>query len=138
MPPHPLTKFEIQRYYQKKSKFNGFYSSDNLLNEIKNRACLINIDEYANVGTHQIALYAEISSNVTYFDGFGVENIPKEIKSSIGNKNLLTNIFRIEVYNSIMWRYFCIGFVDHMLAGKTLINYTNLFLPEMDGKISYF
>ena len=64
-----------------------------------------------------------------YFDSFGVEHIPEEIKEFIGNKNIKANIFRIQENNSIMCGYFCIGFIDFMLAGKTLANYTNLFSP---------
>ena len=71
------------------------------------------------------------NSNVTYFDSFGVEHIPKEIKAFINNnKNITTNIFRIQTYDSIMCRYFCIGFIDFMLAGKTLTEFTNLFSPN--------
>ena len=55
---------------------------------------------------------------VTYFDSFGVELIPKEIKKLIKNKNIITNIYRIQAYNSIMCGYFWIGFVDFMLIGK--------------------
>ena len=68
-----------------------------------------------------------LNNDVTYFDSFGVEHIPKEIKTFISNKNIKTNIFRIQAYDSIMCRYFCIGFIDFMLAGKTLIDFTNLF-----------
>ena len=67
---------------------------------------------------------------VTYFDSFGVEQIPKEIRTFIGNKNIKTNIFRIQAYDSIMCGYFCIGFIDFMLAGKTLTEFTNLFSPN--------
>ena len=70
------------------------------------------------------------NNNVTYFDSFGVEHIPKEIKAFINNKNIITNIFRIQAYDSIMCRYFCIGFIDFMLAEKTLTEYTNLFSPN--------
>ena len=70
------------------------------------------------------------NNNVTYFDSFGVEHVPKEIKAFIGNKNIKTNIFRIQAYNSIMCGYFSIAFIDFMLAGKTLIEYTNLFSPN--------
>ena len=70
------------------------------------------------------------NNDVTYFDSFGVEHIPKEIKKFINNKNIKTNIFRIQAYNSIMCKYFCIGFINFMLAGKTLTNFTNLFLPN--------
>ena len=70
------------------------------------------------------------NNNATYFDSFGVEHIPKEIKTFISNKNIKTNIFRIQKYDSIMCGYFCIGFIDFMLAGKTLTDFTNLFSPN--------
>ena len=69
------------------------------------------------------------NNNVTYFDSFGVEHIPKEIKAFINNKNIKTNIFRLQAYDSVMCGYFCIGFIDFMLVGKTLTEYTNLFSP---------
>ena len=77
------------------------------------------------IGIYWITLYA--NANVKYFDSFGVQHIPKEIKNSIGNKNIITNIYRIQVYNSIMCGYFCIGFIDFMLKGKSLLDYANLF-----------
>ena len=70
------------------------------------------------------------NNNVTYFDSFGVEHIPKEIKTFINNKNIKTNIFRIQAYDSIMCGYFCIGFIDFMLKGKNLTEYMNLFPPN--------
>ena len=70
------------------------------------------------------------NNNATYFDSFGIEHIPKEIKALIKNKNIKTNIFRIQAYDSIMCRYFCIGFIDFMLSGKKLTDYTNLFSPH--------
>ena len=110
--PHPLTNFEIQRYYQNEPRF----SSDNLPNTIKNGAYVINLDEYHDIGTHWVALYVN-NKTATYFDSFGVEHIPKEIMKFIGsneqsssakarNKNIITNIFRIQAYNSIMCGYF--------------------------------
>ena len=74
------------------------------------------------------------NNDVTYFDSFGVEDIPKEIKAFIKNKNITTNIFRIQAYASIICGYFCIGFIDFMLKGKTLTEYTNLFLPNIFKK----
>ena len=68
------------------------------------------------------------NNSVTYFDSFGVEHIPKEIRAFINNKNIKTNIFRIQGYNSIMCRYFCNGFIN--FARKTLTEYTNLFSPN--------
>ena len=75
MPSHPLTNFEIQNYYQNEPKFNGVYLRNNL-SKIKNGAYKINPDEYESIGTHWIALYVN-AENVTYFDSFGVEYIPK-------------------------------------------------------------
>ena len=68
--------------------------------------------------------------NVTYFDSFGVEHILKEIKTFINNKNITTNIFRIQGYDSIMCGYCYVGFIDFMLTGKTLTEFTNLFSPN--------
>ena len=76
-----------------------------------------------------ILLYVS-DNNITYFDSFEVEHFPKEIKKFIGNKNIITNIYRIQAYNSIMCRYFCIGFIGFMLKGKSLLDYINLFSPN--------
>ena len=65
-----------------------------------------------------------------YFDRFRVEHIPKEIKKFIGNKNILKNNYTVQAYESIMRRYFCIGFVDFMLKGKSLLDDRNLFSPN--------
>ena len=128
MPPLPLTNFEIQKYYHNQPRFNGIYYRDNLP-KIKDGAYLINLDEYSDIGSHWIALQV-LNNDVTCFDSFGVEHIPQEIKSFIDNKNIKVNIFRIQAYDSIMSGYFCIGFIDSMLAEKTLTGYTNLFPPN--------
>ena len=77
MAPHPLTNFEIQKYYQDEPKFNGVYSRNNLP-KIKDGAYVINLDEYKSIGTQWIASYVN-AENVTYFDRVEVEDIPKEI-----------------------------------------------------------
>ena len=77
-----------------------------------------------------VALWVNNSNNITYFDSFGVEHIPKEIKAFIKNKNIKTNIFRIQAYDLIMCGYFCTGFIDFMLKGKNLTEYANLFSPN--------
>ena len=89
-----MTNFEIQKYYQNEPRFNGVYSRDKLPNRIKDEIYVINLDEYSETGTHWITLYS-LNYNVTYFESFGVEDIPKEIKRCIDNKNITTNIFRI-------------------------------------------
>ena len=70
------------------------------------------------------------NNDVAYFDSFRVEHVLKEGKTFIGNRNIKTNIFGILRYDSIFCGYFCIGFIDFMLAGKTLAEFTNLFSPN--------
>ena len=67
---------------------------------------------------------------MTYFDSFGVKHIPKEIKNFINNKNMITNIFRIEAYDSIMCGCFFIGFINFIVKGSSLTDFTNLFSPD--------
>ena len=76
-----------------------------------------------------MALYVN-NKTVAYFDSFGVEHFPKEIMKFIGNKNIITNIFRIQAYDSIMCSYFCIGFINFMFNGNSLADFTNLFSPN--------
>ena len=90
---------------------------------------VINLDDCSDIRTHWVTLWVNNSNNVTYFDSFTVEHIPKEIKTFINNKNFKTNVFRIQAYDSIMCGYFCVRFIDFMLKGKTLTEYTNLFSP---------
>ena len=84
MPPHPLTNFEIQKYYENEPRFNGIYSRDNL-QKIKDGAYIMTLDEYSDIGTHWVALYLQ-NNDVIYFDSFGVEHIPKEIRTFVSNK----------------------------------------------------
>ena len=139
-PPHPLTNFKIQEYYQNEPRFNGVFSRDNLPNNInnnnnnnnnnnirskgldsavKNGAYVINLGEYRDIGTHWVAL------NVNR-----VEHITKEIMKFIGNKNIITNIFRMQGYDSIMCGYFYMGFINFMFNGNSLTDYTSLFSPN--------
>ena len=69
-------------------------------------------------------------SEIVYFDSFGVERVPEEIKKFIGDKNVIANIFRIQSKNSIMCGYFCTGFINFLLAGKKLTDFTGLFSPN--------
>ena len=126
MLPHPLSNFEIQEYYQNEPRFDGAYSRNNLPKKIKDGGYVINLDEYADVGTHWVALFCK-RIGIIYFDRFGVEHVPEEIKEFIANKNIKANIFRVQANNSIMCGYFCIGFIDFMLAGKKLTDFISLF-----------
>ena len=107
MSPYPLTNFERKTYYQNEARFNGVYPRDNLPDKIKDVAYVINLDEYSDTGTHQIALYVN-SNKIVYFDSFCVEHIPKETKKIIYESIIVTNIFRIEAYDSVMCGYFSI------------------------------
>ena len=83
------------------------------------------------------------NNRIIYFDSFGVEHIPKEIKRFIGSKNVISNIFRIQAYDTILCGYFCIGFINFMFKGKSLTDYTNIFSPNNFKKnddmiLSYF
>ena len=79
MPPHALTDFETQKYYQHEPRFNVVFSRDNMPKKIYDGAYVIKLDEYADVGTHWIALFC-YRSEIVYFDRFGVEHVPEEIK----------------------------------------------------------
>ena len=111
MLPHPLTNFETQKYYKNESRFNGVFSRNNLLE---------------NVGTRWIALFCN-RNEIVYFDSFGVEHVPEEIKGFAGNEKIIANIFRAQTNDSVMCGYFPIGFIDFILAGKQLTNFTSFF-----------
>ena len=97
-------------YFKNEPIFNGVYSRNNLP-KIKNGAYIINLDEYQDICTHWIALFVK-KDQVIYFDSFGVEYVPKVIKKFTENKDIKSNIFRIQAYNSLMCGYFCICFLN--------------------------
>ena len=66
---------------------------------------------------------------IIYLDNFGTEHVPNEIIKFIGHKNRKANTFRIQAKKSILCGHFCIGFIDLMFAGKTLIYYSSFFSP---------
>ena len=115
IPSHSLTSFEMQKYYKNEPRFNGVFSRNNLTKTIKDGANVINLDEYADVGTHWVALFCN-RNEIVFFDIFDVEHIPEDIKE-----------FRVQANGSVMGGYFCIGFIDFMLAGKKFTDYTSLF-----------
>ena len=126
---NPLTNFEIKRYYQNKPRFNWIFSKYNLpKKKVKDGAYVINLDEYADFGTHWIALFCK-KTEIVHFGIFGVEHVLEEIKEFIGNKNIKANIFRVQSNNSIMCGYFCIGFICFMPGDKTLTDFMSMFFP---------
>ena len=114
------------KYYENEPRFNGVYSRDNL-SKIKDEAYIINLDEYFDIGTHWVALWVKI---IMLLILIALEHIPIEIIKVIENRNIKTNIFRIQAYDSIMCGYFCIAFIDFIFKGKNLTDYTNLFSPN--------
>ena len=113
-------------YYPSEHRFNGVYCKDNLPNKIKDGAYVINLEGDSDIESHWIALYVN-AKTLIYFDSFGVEHVSKEIKKFINNKYIITNIFRIQLYDSVMCGYFCIGFIDFMFKGNSLTDVINLF-----------
>ena len=89
-----------------------------------------------------VALFCN-KSEVVYLDSFGVEHVPEEITEFCENKNLIANIFWVQTTNSVMCGCFCIGFIDFMLTGKILTDFTSTFSPydfrkNNDIILSYF
>ena len=80
IPPHPLTNFEIQKYYKNEPRFNGVFSRNNLPKKIKDEAYVINLDEYTNVGTHWIDLFCN-KNEIAYFDSFWLNIFLKKLKN---------------------------------------------------------
>ena len=110
------------KYYQIEPKFNDVYSRSNL-SKIKNGAHIINLDEYESIGTHWIVLFV---SKLNIFR--------KKVENSLEIKILWQIFCRMQAYGLIMCGYFCIGCIDFMLKGKTLLDFTNLFSPNDDKK----
>ena len=146
-----LNKLWNTRVLSKWTKINGVFLKNNLpecnsIEKIKDGAHIINLGEYADVGTHWITLFCN-KNEIVHFDSFCVEHIPKEIKEFIDrhsqNKNIIANIFQVKANDSVMCVYFCIEFIDFMLAGEKLTDYTHLFSPydlkkSDDIILSYF
>ena len=106
-----------------------FFQEIICLKKLNDGAYVINLDNYADVGTHWIAFFFCNKSEIVYFNSFGVEHVPEEIKEFVGNKNIKANIFRVQANDSVMCGYFCIGFIDFMLASKKLTDFTSMFSP---------
>ena len=111
-----------------KMNLNIMMSRDNL-HKIKDGAYIVNLDEYESVRTHWIALYID-GDKVTYANSFRGEYFPKETEKFIDHKNIITNIYKTQAYDSIIWRYIFIGLIDFILKGKSLLEYANLFSPN--------
>ena len=105
---------------------------------MKDVAYVTNLHKFKSIRTHLIVLYVNGNNGKTfydaiYFDSFEVKHIPKEIEKSIGNKNVMKNIYKIQAQNSIMCEYFCLGFIDFILKSKSVLIYMNGY--DKNGKI---
>ena len=128
MPPHPLTNFDIQKYYENEPRFNGVYSRYNLPRRnkgwgIRNKPWWI-----CRCG-HTLDCFICNRSEIVYFDNFDFEHVPEEIKEFAWNKNIIAHIFWVQANNSVMCGYFCTGFIDFMLAGKN--DFTDWFYEHV-------
>ena len=80
-------------------------------------------------GTHWVSLFIDRNTAVC-FDSFGIEYIPQEVLNKVRDKSITLNIFRIQDNESIICGFYCIALIEYMLAGKSLLDYTNLFSPN--------
>ena len=138
VPLHPLNNNKITNYFKYEPRFKDVFSRNNLP-RIKDRAYVVNLDDKKSKITHWVSLFIDRNA-VVYFDSFGIEYIPLEVLNKIRDKSITHNIFRIRDNESIMCGICCIAFIEYMLAGKTLLDYTNLFSPneyKKNDKIIY-
>ena len=105
---------------------NGVFSRNNLP-RIKDEAYVINLDDKNSKAAHWVSLFVNKNLSV-YFDSFGIEYITQEVLNKIKNKSITHNIFRMQDNESILCRFYCVAFIEYMLAGKTLLDYSNCFL----------
>ena len=115
---------EITHYFDYEPRFNGVFSRNNLL-RMKDGKYVINLDDKNSKGTHWVSLFID-RNTALYFDSFGIKYIPQEVLNKIKDKSIIHNIFRIQDNESIMCGFYCIAFIEYMLSGKTLLDYTNL------------
>ena len=135
---HPLSSTNINNYFNYESRCNGVFSRENL-SRIKDGAYRINLDDKKSKETHWVLLFID-GNTAVYFDSFGIEYIPQEVLSKIQDKCITHSIFRIQDDGYIMCGFYCITFIEYMFAGKTLLNYTNLFSLnnyKINGKTIY-
>ena len=111
---NPLNNIKITKYFNYKRRLNGVYSRDNLP-WINDGAYVINLDD--KKGTPRVLL--SIDRNIAiYFDSFGIEYIPLEVLSQIKDKLITHNNFRIQSDVSIISGFYCIAFIEYMIAGN--------------------
>ena len=133
-----LQQYRDFKYFHYKSRFNGIFSRDDLP-KIKDGSDVTNLDDKQSKGKHWVSLFTERNEGV-YFDSFGTEYSHQEVLTKTKDKPVPHNIFRIQSVDSIMCKFYCIAFIEHMIVEKFLLEQTNLFSPNDFGnnhKITY-
>ena len=125
---HPLNNKKITNFFNYEPIFNGVFARNNLP-RIKDWAYLINLDDKKCKGTHWVSLFID-RNTVVYFAYFQIEHIPQEVFSKIRDKSITRNIFRIQDNEAITCGFYCITFIEYILTGRNLLEYTNLFSPN--------
>ena len=115
-PFHPLNDIEITNYFKYEARFNDVFSRNNLP-EIKDGAYFINLDGKNNKETHWVSLFIDKNTAV-YFDSFGIEYISQDKLDKISDKSITHSVFRIQDDESFMCGFYCIAFIEYVLAGK--------------------
>ena len=129
IPPHPLTNFEIQKYYKNEPRFNGVFSRNNLPKKIKDGAYVTNLDNM-QMQAHIGLLYFVTEMKLFILIVLVLNIFLKKLKNLFEIKTK-TNIFQVQANDSVMCGYFCIGFIDFMLAGKKLTKIVKYLLKEV-------
>ena len=132
VPLHPLNDMKITRYFSYEPRFTGVWNN---FPTMKDGAYVVIPDDENIKGTYWVLLFIDRNST-GYFDSFGIGYYSQEVLNKIKDKSITHNIFRIQDKEYITCGYCCIAFIECMLAGKTLLNYTNLFSPN-DYKKNY-
>ena len=122
---HHLNNIEITNHFKYEPRFNGVFSRNNLP-KIKDGEYVINLDDKNSKVIHWVSLVID-RNGAAYFDSFRIEYIPQEVLNKIKEKSITHNIFRIKDNEFIMRGFCSITFIEYMIAGKTLLDYTNLF-----------
>ena len=99
--------------------------SRNNLPRIKDGVYAVNLDDKKSKETDWVSLFID-RNKAAYFNYFGIEYIPQEVLNKIRDKSITYSIFRIQDNDSIMCGFYCIVFIEYILAGKILLDYTNL------------
>ena len=116
---HLLNNIEITNYFNYEPRFNGVFSRNNIP-RINDGAYVINLHDKNSKGKQWASLFIDKNTAV-YFDSFGIEYILEEVLNKIRDKSITHNIFRMQDNESIMRGFYCIAFIEYMLAGKTFI-----------------